>query len=755
MASYEISLDPSQKMSPFPRRTRPFEDTLSGSSKAVPLTGKTIPDLARLMYGTSTVHPYSDLRFGFIKRDLKNTTYRYGSVDPFVMKDAASAETYFKSALELIEVINDMWQEFGLPLTMDADRGIKVPDTSSEDARRLMNDPDTPVAVKADLRLLAANADVLKKTALVRAIPIGWWVAAYDGQTSKNPAYLSRGVKAVVKAMLALRNHPVFARALDTTLASQGDPLWTSVGYPLYSAELTKEGKPLSKLKVLHQYKGLMASFPADAKELFAAVAARGTNDFEKQRPLAIASLRRSQQGYKWAHEFLATPTGLVARRDVRGLPTTRVAFQASYLQNLVISPIQSEWKTLRKLMPGLTFDGDDRRAVLKMIRESNPALVESDYSGYDRSIPYDVTLQFFKEYCAGLPSRQNAWYSLLTTTNTDLDLLWPDYAGENEAVLWAFKAKRLALLSGLKITSEMGTFMNLIINVSGWLNEGLMTETQVHDYLTISLRKPNWKAEIQPGDIKVLIQSDDELMILPDEKTARLYEAAFLKSADAAGVGAKIEIGDKFLSRHMTNGVDTPVIARVFQNTVSNETPTDDVWKFMMGLVARTDGLAGIKTTDPFATGARRTISAVERKLTHAMLVRLLKQCESAAIPVPGAISFLRLYRDALVNARKEANGYRVTTEAAHAIDSERNRVTAKFATLQLKEYDDGMATFQNSLLAELWAKKDSPAAALALEELLTLRPELRALLDSYVMTESNFYKYAMKELGHDLKIK
>jgi len=438
---------------------------------------------------------------------------------------------------------------------------------------------------------------------------------------------------------------------------------------------------------------------------------------------------------------------GLKIDRDERGNTTNRVAFNASYIQNQMLSPVQSEWKTFRKLIPGIFFDGNTKTEVLNVIRSSKSIVFESDFSNYDRSIPNNLASAIFAMY-ARLTKHPDYYYKLLKGTHQHLPLIWPDWIPGKRGTGWIFWVDELALLSGLKITAEVGTLVNLVVIMQSILDAKLMDEKQLFTYLT---RNSITRSTNQ--DVLFLIQSDDTMFCHKDLKVLQRLTNSFISNANEAGLKGSLELGDRFLMRHMTDGVDRPLASRIWQNTLSNESGYQDPLKFMVGMVARTDGLFGLKSVDPFATGRIQTISTTEQEFSIKVIESLLRFTKTAAHPVEPVNQFLNLMLTHARQFSKSSNGYKGNDSALNEITALRNRFISLLADQELlvaAKKDKLYETF----LYQLHKNALSPTTAQVLEAMIKSSPLMAKLLNQIESKEHNFYVNSMKELNIPLSI-
>lgn len=744
----EINFIPRFISSAFGKRMRGAEDTdEKGGTIKLPKNAS-IKDFIRLIYRSASIESFNGY-FGFLDRDNKERQYDPGQDDPFVFRDWSSIEHFKKSAHNVINKITELWVGLGMPVTADTERNISVPDTSAladailakertEKQERIL---EIYRAHTEDIAMLGSNLDIMKKAALLRTVTPGWWAVSYMGKNTDNIKAFLPYVDILVRAMLHLRSTPRFKKLLDETIKDQGDPLDTGVGYPLFKGSAMKEGVPEAKIEILEMFNNIGTrgyNWPSVREE----IASRVKDPVLSRHPLAVAEIRRQGPGFKWSHIWKPTQTGLKLQYDERGHTVNRVAFMAPYVLNLYLSPIQSEWKTLRKMIPGLIFDGDIRTKTFAFIKSRKPYLMESDYSNYDRTIPNNLMKAFFAGYCNGLP-HSDYYFALLQQTHSNLSLIWPDWTTDQRGVGFAFNVSELGLLSGLKITSEIGTFCNLLVVIKSLVEAKLFTEETIYDYL-ISQQGNSF------ADPYYLIASDDTLLIHPDLDKLRDLVNHFIANAELAGLKGKLEIGDRFLMRHMHHGKDTPLIARVWQNTLSNEEPYIDPLKFIVGLCARTDGLLGVKTVDPFKTGKNTGFTSIEKTLYTTVLQELLKFLESANVKVDTAVSFTKLLLAAIDGAFQRDKTWFLKDGDITRINHIRNRVVSLLATQELKKMELQIGSTQLSAwLNQLHKNAYSPTTSMLLDEITALSTSIATKFSELFAKEHQFYLYAMKRLG------
>jgi len=159
---------------------------------------------------------------------------------------------------------------------------------------------------------ITSNVDIMKKVSVVRNVYPGWWAQSYAGKDSPKPDKFVPAIRALMKAIDIIEASPRFKTVLAQTQSELGDPLDTNVGYPYFSAETSKAGEPIAKMRVLELFKAIgqqHKDFHSVVKEIGRRSKPLGLGEY----PLLIAPIRRVSSGYKWNHEFEQSSTGLRA----------------------------------------------------------------------------------------------------------------------------------------------------------------------------------------------------------------------------------------------------------------------------------------------------------------------------------------------------------------------------------------------------------------------------------------------------------
>jgi hypothetical protein len=354
--------------------------------------------------------------------------------------------------------------------------------------------------------------------------------------------------------------------------------------------------------------------------------------------------------------------------------------------------------------------------------------------------------------------------------------LIWPDYSNVETGRGWIFKPGRLGLMSGVKVTSETGTLVNFIVNIANCFEAGIFKSNEdavkymtaiAHAQSLTDLECNNY-TRLKDYKLRFLVQSDDTLLIGYNSTEGENLRDAFVTGLKKAGLKGAVEEGDRFLMRHTSLGGDRPVAARVWQNTLSGETPPETELIFLLGLLARTDGLFGIKQVDPFNTRNKQRLTNVEIIFSFAVIVELRKFITTAALPSHKADLLLSAYEKefaALVKALKqetERTG-RIVPRFVPIPSS-----VTKLLTTVRKELTDYVIELERQLAASkktanVWNLSDKynqwimnlakdkhvPSAALVTEYLMATDSTVRTRLEQIAGKEESYFDNTAHELG------
>jgi len=729
------------------------DDGPGGKSVDLP-PGTSVPSLIRRVYGPVRLFAFSG-RFGFLKRDqnfdkksTSSTSFDNGVKDnPFFSSAFSTSPLNPNHPFRMFaSESNVLAEKAGFSLVEDKDRGFPFPEVPFTSKT-----PDAPFVI--------ANSEIVKKLCLIRSTPSGWWTAGYNGKDSQDLKYFLPAIDLVVEVIHELLNSPAGKSKREELMKKQGDPLDTNVGFPTFSNEYSSEGVPVAKIDIVTRLAGMgshIGSFKAFKQFINSKIQ---WADTDQDDIVIAAAIRRSQPGWKWTKIFSPGSAGLQVEGEVRGLSTTRVAFMPPYYVNLALSPIQTDLKTARSLIPGLMMSTDERERITRYFK-NHPSTVqaESDYSNYDRYIPHDVAIAFFSQLSAKLYPKQRQFCSdLLAATNSRVGLIYPDATSSPDVAKghgWLFYPEKVGLLSGLKITSELGTFINLIINMAGWLNTKLMTKQEAKSYLTQSSRINRDDPKTTWSDLRLLIQSDDLLVVAQSEDQLRKMIHAFEQSATKAGLKHEVSRGDRFLMRHTTKACDLPVVARVLQNTLSSEKPTIDPLICFLGYMVRSDGLGGVRIADPFKLGAYTAISRFYLGTSLSCVRILLAAHKNSTSVIPSLVEYMEMQISLFEGLERNFEGG--LSAGQIQIISKMKRIQRSTAQAIAKKAGDlgsttGLFSSSKGLMNYLYQlQKDSfsPSSELILSQISSLSPELEEAVLKVTARDHAFYSWAMTKL-------
>jgi len=404
-------------------------------------------------------------------------------------------------------------------------------------------------------------------------------------------------------------------------------------------------------------------------------------------------------------------------------------------------------------LLPGCYHDGPSklrRTAILQKLDKTDSLfLAEADYSNFDRFMAVDL-IEDIVSWFTDLTAQKDFWSPAMLFLHHDASLVWPDYSSVSEGNGWLFKPGKLGLLSGVKATSDTGTLVNSVVNGEALARTYDWSEDQLYEYLIQYVDKPVGNAMEY-----YYVQSDDTQLI--SRKPADLYRHGnfFMTAVSKAGLKGSIELADRFLMRHIQGGTDRPVPARVWQNTLSNETPPESEIIFLAGLTSRTDGLLGQKTVDPFQTGFVQQVRPYEARFTKAVLESINRFLTSAYIKSDIAQQFLQVFILATRQILDAEDGRTAPSFTMNAGDSLklnelRLYVTRILSEIQLKEQQKKSSNHTiEQWLYNLYKDRFMPSTALMIEQLKSKQSEIASIFTSFQTKEEAFFKYATNALG------
>lgn len=754
----------SDRMSPYPFKKLPFRITnYKGEDQIVPM-GTSIPDILKMMYGELTIET-TRLPYGFVSRDDKERKYKPGEEDPFVFHGEGSKHEFFKASLELRQLLMSFWKEMNLPTKKDEKRALLTIDTQPLIETGLKGDEKSLALLEKhfdDIVFATSNLDVANKFCIVRSVSPGWWCHSYAGKKAPPFDYFKQSIEAHMYAIKEGRKFSNYGKSIRKFTLDNGDPLETNPGFWNYNASGTKTQLPAGKLDLINALAGIGTKQHIWQDVLKEVIKATPEGPL-KQHPFAVAQLRRNQMGFKDdTHCFDITTSGMYSNHDVRGMNTVRIAFIFPYILNLMLTPLQLRLKTARYYLPGGYHD-----AFIKNNRSSgyhsNGKRIftgEADFQNYDRWLWMGV-MNYIIASCYDNETERNYYTEMFTHTYTKMPLIYPDYNSIGKPLAHIITPTALGLLSGGKPTGEAGTFYNSIVTNAGHLNKGILSLSELKEYLLHNYKTGTPGKEFEHN----LFQSDDNL--IQDYSILGLLKKmdSFKDAVTVAGLKASLEVGDRFLMRQTNNNADLPVPSRVYQNTLSGEDSVREPIKFSVGFAMRTDGMMGLKSIDPFNTGTVHTVTAFSMVYSLAVIKRLKFFFVSSAIPVKSCIDLADLLIKAGEAALAKAGipyqeddmsvyiGKKVkgAQEYLQPLSDLRRRLVHVLAQEELNKQQATLFGDNPSLISAIKLDVNVPSQAYLLEQLIKIDPAYAAAVTAMDQKEHRFFMYAMKTMKLD----
>jgi hypothetical protein len=238
-----------------------------------------------------------------------------------------------------------------------------------------------------------------------------------------------------------------------------------------------------------------------------------------------------------------------------------------SRLFNLAISPLSQQVKAARSRIFGFWHDGESRKKQLRWISEVEKSMdiYESDFSAYDTSFTPEHRLAIYAALqTAGF---QPQCLELMREAESRWSVFTPLIEGPRQGEV-AVTTGRMGLLSGMKETSNLGSFHAQVLVLKSFVAQGLTTVADV--------ARGKWPTFLNLGD--------DVLLAVP--KT--FSTDAYVSSCDAEGIKVKCLPGRRMLMRHLHGGSEYSVAARLLQQTLGNEDSYVYPGHAVLGLAAR-----------------------------------------------------------------------------------------------------------------------------------------------------------------------
>lgn len=762
--NYAIGDHPSFRGSPYPHRDQPFSTDIDATGAEVHIPkGMGIRDYLKTVYRVTPAHFASNAPF--LSRDSKDKDYKPNQADPFVSHGGATLPDLRDLQVKVRLQLSDMATKLEIPLTLDKARKQPVPDPNlfkaleefdgSEASVKNFDGPVRKFLMRwagddEKFRISAAhvlsNFDILNKLTWTRTIYRGWSYVPYSSKPlGHHPAI--EAAKATFAAWVRRKaSAPGFRETFKRVAAEQGDPMTTNVGYPWSSPDLAIRKQAVVKyagIGATSAYRSIRTAsqlndylFDLIAKECYLPTA------------FAVTPIRRVQPGYKQHHSVRSTQAGLVMDGDSQGENTVRVAHNPSYTTNLQLSRLHSFMKALRKRTVGLFMSGGFKKTLSKRLAARALWILESDFSNYDRFIPAPLA-DFVVDTIA--PLLGEGWEVAAAAAKAcfhEHSLLFPDPLPNTLNQGLAVKPSATGLLSGVKLTSEIGTFVNVLIHLIG----AHANSRGLDDYVTWlngDLDDVTGSFSVHP---LILIQSDDTLLIGSNPGQATVLARNFVTGCRIAGLKYSLFPGDKFLMKHCYRGVDVPNPMRVLQNSLTQETPVVDPARFLVGLATRSEGCGIARSSDPFDVERNQRWLSAEYLASAEQVFELLRDWYTKAhVPLKQAVEFCS---HSITEVRSRARGNPVARGATHQLRLKFVHTLGSILLKRMAEAADGqwdpfsVAGIDDDVMSDMLYDRHSPSGQALLASLTTLDSSIKQSIDAALGKEHSFYLAAMNVL-------
>lgn len=284
--------------------------------------------------------------------------------------------------------------------------------------------------------------------------------------------------------------------------------------------------------------------------------------------PAAIA--RRSGPVTKPQRYYRSHSDGLscVSDSEVQGVYTRgRKVFMMPFYFNMLVSPVAYAMKQGRTAVLGFGHDAESERRYLEWFTNyQDYEVAESDLSGYDLSIK-PAYRKLLWSICRKYGYNETALDLLMEYEDNTVVMSppWNSLQSGSAAVVIG----GVGLLSGLKVTTEVGSAISAAANLKALIKCKVVSEQDV--------TAGNWP--------KFLMLGDD---ILGLNKKGAINKDIFEESYAEDGLTVKYAEGYRFLMNHIYNGKKFGVASRVIQQTAFNEDSYFHEGQIMLALAAR-----------------------------------------------------------------------------------------------------------------------------------------------------------------------
>jgi hypothetical protein len=271
-----------------------------------------------------------------------------------------------------------------------------------------------------------------------------------------------------------------------------------------------------------------------------------------------VSVFRDHADGYSIISDYEAT--GYFTR--------ARKVYMMPFYFNMIISPVALALKRSRTSILGFGHDAIGEAGYLKAFAEGpDDEICESDLSGFDTSITPALRLRFW--YWCEKYGFNSITTSLLREFEQSTVVLSAPYNSKQRGTVSYFN-DNTGLLSGLKITTEMGSGISGASTLKAMMRCGAVTRDQI--------ASGNWPLFLLLGDDVLLKVKKGTLD--PD-----VFEGSYAEE------GLKVKLlqgGKRFLMNHVTKGKKWGVASRLIQQTLFNEDSYSHIGQMYLGMASR-----------------------------------------------------------------------------------------------------------------------------------------------------------------------
>ena len=720
---------------------------------------------------------------------------KFGVVTPFSITDPyifskswkADVSTMKTDTLEIIRLLTKKWKDMGLPVVKHEILGVDVPTDSVQDIA-----PHLERCIKAgflaDIYFIQTNMDLLPGFTFQRYIPAGWYSQNISGNSVPLPSDALHVMTAIAKGRRASLRSKQGMQSAQEVLLDSYDPPGTNVGWPLYYAAMSK-GVDTAKARLVEYFKGSFSMWK---------VSTPGAYKLLKHRLAAVASLkeldpdgltfasavsRRARRGLKPSLWFSLSEFPQL-EGQASGVVTPRIVFMFSHLYNILLNGVMPALKGTRKLIYGGFSDLKNvakfnafrkTQKVSSIARDTGDSLItlENDASAFDvkvsvestdrlslinavylfgsegdvklweaclkkiplaatSSAPYNVMIE--KDVINKLsPVAKNVYDMLIDIRRTPI--LLPDINNKNnENNLLVFTGKT-QLQSGTKPTGEIGSDITQAMCSLTYFRLKWYTLKDIESIGSGS-------APPQSKPFFAYLGDDNTHYNVPVSWISRFDDMLSLTYSDF-GIKSGVLIGDRFLMKHTHALAYRPVLARIWQQRISNENMPKHVHIYSMGVIASVDNVYGNGSLlTPKEFGYDFTVNQIsewQQEIISWVLAKLVNYMEKAVIRPTHAIDYIRAV---IKKDLKKAD------EIKRALEKELPKALEEMKASP--EYDP----IGDDFIAILLRDKHSPSTAALLDVLQTTDDEdLLKLMDSFEVKLKEFYKWELETLGTRLQ--